>query len=82
MCLKCLKILNYCYVLRARIINPFLAQGKWKFVLIVLRIFELSDKELWNEFPVVFTKAFPRNLYFTQIRENSNCWAIDLAHVY
>ena len=65
--------------MRARIINPFLPQGKSKFVRIVIRIVKLSDKELWNEFPVVLTRAFPRNLNFSQTRENSNCWVTDLA---
>ena len=68
--------------MRDGIINPFLAQGKWKFFRTVIRIFELSDKELWNEFPVVFTEDFPGNLTFIQTRRNLNYWAIDLAHVY
>ena len=75
--MQCSKTENYCYALRPRIINPFLPQGKWKFVWIV----ELSDKGLWNELQVLFTKAFPRNLSFIQARENSNCWATDLTRL-
>ena len=73
--MQCSNTENYCYALRPRIINPFLPQGKWKFV----RIVELSDKELWNEFQVFFTTAFTRNLSFIQRTENSNCCATDLA---
>ena len=59
--------------------KPFLSQGKWIFFRTVISIVELSNKELGNYFPVVFIKAFPRNLSFIQTRVN--CWATDLARL-